>query len=478
MDEAKTAAKQKAKTPKNQKIDDFQVPPQVPAKSPEKTPKVTPAPIEIGSTKPSPTPKPTTDHSENPQNTEKAKKSRPDKSQKAKKPHTALKVIIFIVIILAFLGIISAIWIIGWLVSQQPNNPTVDRVDFPDPIYSLLTGEEISDAKLNQNPTYCVQIPNGLDGARPQAGLNQAGIIFEAIAEADITRFAAIFQNSTVSAIGPIRSLRPYYLDWDTPFDCTVVHAGGSDEAIAALRQGNYRDLNENYSYMWRESSNRGWNNLFTSSTNLNTFNLDQGYTTSNPKTFPHLTPDEVDQILSQKRQSNQPTDCDSDSTDCKTVIPIISNININFGISPLFNTSYFYDSATNKYYRYFATGDQHFTYDCPADLYQPNTLTDCGDPVPVSPSVVIAMVVNQSPMADNYHENIRTIGSGTATIFQNGEVIEGSWTKSSVDEQIVFRDATGNIVKLSPGQTWISAIPQYGSVSYETVNLEIENAS
>lgn len=390
------------------------------------------------------------------------------KTQKPHKPKTILKVIIFLIIIFAFFGTIIALWILGWLSSQPTNTPNIDRVDFPDPIYSNLTGEEITDAKLNDSPTFCVQIPNGLDGARPQAGLNQAAVVFEAIAEAGITRFAAIFQNPTTSAIGPIRSLRPYYLEWDTPFDCTVTHAGGSNEANTALWQGNYRDLNESPVYMWRETSNRGWNNLFTSSNDLASFNQNQDYTSSTPKTFPHLTPDEVQAVLAQNFSQNN---CSNEDNNCLSTI--ISNISINFGISPLFNTYYTYDTKTNKYTRYFATGNQHLTYSCSSELYHPNTVTSCGNPEPVAPNVIIAMVVSESLMADNYHENIRTIGSGTATIFQNGKVIEGSWTKTSAEEQIVFRDASGNIIKLTPGQTWISAIPQYGSVSYETIVLE-----
>ena len=98
--------------------------------------------------------------------------------------------------------------------------------------YSNLTGLALEDAGDLNAPAYCIQTPNGMDGARPQAGLTEAGVIFEAIAEMGITRFAAIYQNPGSAVIGPIRSLRLYYLQWDTPFDCTIVHAGGADDAL------------------------------------------------------------------------------------------------------------------------------------------------------------------------------------------------------------------------------------------------------
>ena len=121
-----------------------------------------------------------------------------------------------------------------------------------DTHYSALTGEPLADAAAVTAPTYCIQTPNGTDGARPQSGLTQAGVVFEAIAEAGITRFAAIYQAPSQAVIGPIRSLRLYYLEWDTPFDCTIVHAGGADDALQAVTAGGYRDLSEDYTYMYR----------------------------------------------------------------------------------------------------------------------------------------------------------------------------------------------------------------------------------
>ena len=68
---------------------------------------------------------------------------------------------------------------------------------------------------------------------------------------------------------------------------------------------------------------------------------------------------------------------------------------------------------------------------------------------------------------SDNYHESIDTIGSGEAYIFQNGTAIKGTWRKDSRQDQIKFTDEEGNEVKLAPGQTFVSAVPNYGSVEY-----------
>lgn len=380
----------------------------------------------------------------------------------ARKPRTTGQKVFLWALILLFIFIAAGagVFIYFTFFQADPDNSvSVGSPEFPEPVYSLLTGEEISDASLNNSPTYCVQIPNGTDGGRPQAGLGQAAVVFEAIAERGITRFAAVFQNPTVGVIGPIRSLRSYYLDWDTPFDCTVVHSGGSDEVLADIRRGGQRDLDESNVYMWREEgSGRMWNNLFTSPANLAQFNETKGYTTSSPKVFPRLTPDETADIITERNAC-------ADSEDC--IVEIVDTINLQFGASQTFNTVYNYDPITNKYFRFYASGEPHTSYECPANIAEPNTKTQCGDPVQLAPSVVIAMVVQERTDTDGYHEAITTIGTGPATIFQNGQAIEGTWTKSAQSSQIVFRDAEGNTIQFVPGQVWIAAIPQYGRIEY-----------
>ena len=48
--------------------------------------------------------------------------------------------------------------------------PTLPSSSTSEKIYSDLTGLEISSKSENSLPTFCIQTPNGTDGARPQAG--------------------------------------------------------------------------------------------------------------------------------------------------------------------------------------------------------------------------------------------------------------------------------------------------------------------
>lgn len=398
-----------------------------------------------------------------------------EKSAKRPKTHDnthSKKPLIFMIIgVLGMIGGIVCI-VLGILNTRETSGaltfPKISSGDDSNTTYSALTGEALADASLKNAPAYCIQTPNGMDGARPQAGLTDAGVVFEAIAEAGITRFAAIYQNPSTAIIGPVRSLRIYYLQWDTPFDCTIVHAGGADDALQAVAAGGYKDLSEDYSYMYRGTyGSRLWNNLFTTSAYLKKFSADHGYNTSNIQGFKRMTPEEsgkarVDTGVTAKLDITEPTTANTSEVSATT-----TNIDLNMGGLASFSVHYDYDTATNTYKRSYASGEAHEVYQCEAvDLGEKNPEDVC-TLTQLSPSVVIAMVVQEGKAADGYHEAITTVGSGKAYIFQNGTAIEGTWNKASIDEQIKFIDDSGKEVALAPGQTFITAVPAYGSVEY-----------
>lgn len=333
-------------------------------------------------------------------------------------------------------------------------------------IYSNLTGLPLASEAEKTAPAYCIQTPNGNDGARPQVGLNQAGVIFEAIAEAGITRFAAIYQNPSSAVIGPIRSLRMYYLQWDIPFDCTIVHAGGADDAIAAVQS--YKHLSENYAYMYRSGSwTRRWNNLFTTSAYLAQMNADWEHGGSNINGFKRFTPAEslrqrVNETVGEKLVITEPAKGNTSAMSAK-----VTNVAVRFGWSGTYNVNYNYNATTNSYDRSYEMGTIAEVLNCPAgDLGEINPDDNCSA-VQMSPSVVVAMIVQERKAEDNYHEDITTIGSGEVFVFQNGIMLHGTWKKASAEDQIRFYDDSGAEIFLAPGQTFMEAVPAYGEVEY-----------
>ena len=386
--------------------------------------------------------------------------------EEPKKSHKKLIIICILVAILVAGGVAGLLILLNQKPPEEKSEDTGSQTVETPKYYSHLSGLEIANDDLNNSPIFCIQVPNGTDGARPHAGLQEASIVYEAIAEAGITRFAAVFQNTKNTVIGPIRSLRLYYLEWDTPLGCTVVHAGGAYNAIAALRAGGYNEIDEG-AYNWRDHSDYiAPNNLFTDTKNLSDFAKTNSLESSgkNAKTYPRLLPDEAKEVQAKNLEASKDT-TDSEGNVVKSTTPIISDISINFGNFPDFNTHYTYDTGTGTYTRSYASGEKELSYKCSKE--NPVMSREC-ELEQITPSAVVAMEVAESLDDDNYHQVIQAIGSGTAYIFQNGEAHKGTWSKASAASQIVFKDEKGEEISFTPGMLWISAIPVgLGSVEY-----------
>lgn len=299
----------------------------------------------------------------------------------------------------------------------------------PTTVASTLSGLQV-DPTLNNLPVTGVMIENSTD-ARPQSGLGQAGVVFEAVAEGGVTRFLALFQDTSPSNVGPIRSARPYYVQWDLGFDAAYAHVGGSPDALSDIKSWGVHDLDEfaNGGSYHRISTREAPHNVYTAISTLNQLEITKGYLHSTFTGFARKTAAPVKQ-------------------------PTAGSINLTLSGS-LYNAHYDYAVATNSYNR--SEGG--------APQLDANTNTQ------ISPAVVIAMVVPESRGALDasgaYYSDYNVIGSGPVYVFQDGSVTTGSWTKTDNNSQLSFADASGQPIKLNPGQTWLTAVTSASDVSY-----------
>lgn len=290
---------------------------------------------------------------------------------------------------------------------------------------SRLTGVPV-DPALNKRPVTGIMIENSPD-ARPQSGLKDAGIVFEAIAEGGITRFLTLFEEAQPSYIGPVRSARPYYLDWALTFDASLAHAGGSAEALALIKDYGVKDLDQffNSSAYHRVSNRFAPHNLYTGFAELDKLNASKGYTSSNFTSWPRKALDKPAQGPS-----------------AHTIDLTISSV--------LYNSHYVYDPSNNDYKRS-EGGKAHLDEKSGQQL---------------APRVVIALVTNRSQ--DGIYSVYRTTGSGTIYVFQDGVVVKGTWSKSGQKDQFVFKDSGGQTLGLNPGQTWVTVVAADSAVVYK----------
>lgn len=285
--------------------------------------------------------------------------------------------------------------------------------------YSLLDGTQIPDPAAAAAPVTAIMIENS-PSARPQSGLKQAQVVYEAIAEGGITRFLAVYQQNKPGLIGPVRSLRMYYLDWAAPYQPSIVHVGGSLYALQQVRSGDYRNVDIEYhaGASWRATDRAAPHNVYTNFQNLEALNNKLGYTSSTFTSF--------------ARADGKP----AATQDAKSIDVAISGA--------LYNSHYDYNPATNTYAR--------------SQAGAPHLDREDGQ---ITPSVIVTLKVNMTTiMEDGWRENITTTGSGEAQIFQNGTVQTATWSKADRTSPLQLTGADGKEVALNRGQTWVAAVP------------------
>src|SRR6202011_3278862 len=98
----------------------------------------------------------------------------------------------------------------AWHLIMKPKPAPVAQVATPSPTpkptpppTSPLTGLQVA-ADLAARPITAVVIENLTPDARPQSGLSQAGVVYEANAEGGITRFLAFFLDQRPPSLGSV----------------------------------------------------------------------------------------------------------------------------------------------------------------------------------------------------------------------------------------------------------------------------------
>jgi hypothetical protein len=312
---------------------------------------------------------------------------------------------------------------------QQPNLPVeiVEEIKQPEEVkceyQRILDGVCVFSTEEINPKILAVMIENHPD-ARPQAGLAKASVVYEALVEGNFTRFLAIFPAGVeVNKAGPVRSARPYYLDWVSEYgDAVYLHCGGSPVALDLIATDRINDLNEFFRgwYFWRANNRYAPHNVYTSSELWN--KAIEDYPNNYTKTdFVGWTFGQIDNC----------------SVDCH------ENIKINYG-SFSFTAEWKYNSSTEKYARWQSGWPQ-------AD--------DDGTPVLVD--TVIVQTVPARVLDNVGRVGMDTIGQGEDKIFVKGKMIVGKWKKDSRVDRTKWVDENGDEIVLAPGKIWVEVVSE-----------------
>ncbi len=310
--------------------------------------------------------------------------------------------------------------------------PTVKQTAPAKPVTkeSPLTGLPVA-PDLADRPITAVVIENHTD-ARPQSGLNQAGVVYEALAEGGITRFLAFFLDQRPNVLGPVRSLRTYFIDWALEFNAPVAHAGGNADALDLVPPLGMKDMNEFTfgSYFYRTHDRFAPHNLYTSSDLLD--KLERALNFAKPASFT-VSPRKVDQ---------------------PSAAPAAGTININYSYAS-YGVQYRYEQTGNDYVRYLAG--------------TPHVDRNTGQPIKVK-NVVVEYMPTAYGLTRIGEQTVimQTVGQGKALVFRDGGVVTGTWRKSTHSARTQLIDDTGQAIPLDAGNTWYSIVPPTGAATYQ----------
>lgn len=322
-----------------------------------------------------------------------------------------------------------------------------------------------------------VMIENHVD-SRPQSGLSRADVIYEAVAEGGITRFLAMFYCGAAAedvTIGPIRSSRVYFIDWISEYgeDPLYVHFGGANnicsnaEDPACQANGTKRKgvvdprvmaIEKLIDMGWRHSKG----NALDGGANAGAPAIvrDQYRLSDTPSAWEHSAIGSTDLLFDLGVERGFGGNWDKGFEPWSFIddqpVGSASAKEITFDFwsgTPDFTVKWTYDERTNSYMR--NQGGKAFT-DWEFDKPQ---LT--------AKNVAIMFVEEEGPVDEEKHMYYETQGEGDAIIFQNGEVIEGTWEKTSQFERTKFYDNGGKEISFVRGTIWIEAVPTGNDIDY-----------
>jgi len=319
-----------------------------------------------------------------------------------------------------------------------------------------------------------VMIENHAD-SRPQSGLSNADIVYEAVAEGGITRFMGVFYCNAVKGaankydVGPVRSARTYFLDLASEYSDypLYAHVGGAN--CSAATTGGVCTTNKKAQAI-EQISQYGWNNKGTWG-DLSQFALSYkacrrepdrvGDTRATEHTM-YCSSSELWNVAAERGLTNM-TEVNKVSWSKNfrswsfkaedKAAATASTISFDFWGDKSYGVTWKYNSTNNNYER--SNGGQ-----TSIDFNTQKVLT--------TKNLIVQFAKESRSIDEHLHNLYAVIGSGDGYFFANGQKIDITWSKANRQARTIYQDKSGQEINLVPGQVWIEILPTGNKVSYE----------
>ena len=337
-----------------------------------------------------------------------------------------------LIAILVILIIIAGAGLAYKIIQDRNNTETISGEENKEQV-AVEEEKTVQIFSGNDRPI-AVMIDNHSD-AWPQAGLNQAYMVYEIIVEGGETRLMALFKGADLEKIGPVRSARHYFIDYAMENDAIYVHFGQSPQAQSDIKKYSIDDINgiaEDGTTFWRVKD----------------------------KYAPHNAVTSTEKLLESAKSKNYRTT----STEESVWNYVVDEVNLEEGLaadtitiphSDLQTVTYEYDKENKVYVRY-ARGEEQ---------------TDWDTDEPVTTKNIIITFCNNYTLSDSENkgrQGLRNIGTFDGYYITNGRAIQIQCIKNARDEKTIYQDMNGKEIQVNDGNTFVNICPTSADVEIE----------
>jgi hypothetical protein len=259
-----------------------------------------------------------------------------------------------------------------------------------------------------------VKIDNTQAG-HPKYGVDQADVVYEEVVEAGYTRLAAIFNSQAPDRVGPVRSVRKTDQSLVWPIGGIFAYSGGAPYAIASINTAPVVQLDETRagSLMFRDHSRRAPWNLYA----------------------------HVDQMYAKCAKPGPPPALFTYRA-AHAVVAGVAATSVHVGFLSGFAVTWNWDLQTASWKRFI--------------FGSPEVVASGTQFAPKNVVVMFVNYVGGDPNHDNEGAEAEITGTGRALVFTAGHEIQGTWSRPDKNQPAQLLDTDGNVIPLTPGQTWV----------------------
>jgi len=328
---------------------------------------------------------------------------------------------------------------------QEEEEEEEEEDEFPYPTQtSILTGLRMYEGYAIRRPLAVVT--NNIRQALPQSGIASADIIYEVLAEGDVTRLVAIYQSYIPEKIGSIRSTRDYFIDFAWNHDAIFIFHGGSPNGYARLRSTGITNMDGGRlegQVFWRDRTYPEW------AANSGTRSTEHSSYTGRERIEAHLEANEIRDYFIPDPSfgflfGQVPAEIEKLGAAHRVTVPFSQN----------YTRIFIFDEEENIFWVENPTGPHQ----------------DAETQEQVSVTNVLIQFAQMSLIAGDYagRRNVNTLGEGRGYLIAGGEYFPVLWQKSSHTSPTRWTFENGTPLTLSPGKTWICVFQSNGTVAFE----------